>query len=293
MYGAAMTDKDETREDATDENSSGRAEGETSESSGAGTTSKSSAASSGEARKSSRAPTGRSGEKSRKQAGDSPRGTGRAGSSVAGPVALAAGLALAVGAAAGWFAHDAHAKSQLRKEANAAGEGGSCGAWEQAICSKLGQESAACQQVKAATNLLTTSACDVALQSVPATVSRVKAARASCDELQTRLCKDLSKASPACRLVESQTPSFPPEKCKGMLDQYDKVLEELKRVEQQMQQRGLGVPGMGGPGMGGPGMGSPRGPGSPPGAMPPAHGAAPQGATPNPAPPKAAPHGQQ
>jgi hypothetical protein len=62
-------------------------------------------------------------------------------------------------------------------------------------------------------------------------------------------------------MVKERTPSFPHERCDQMLQSYDKVIAELKQMDQQN-----GMP-MGG---GNPQMGSPQRlpPGMPPGGMP-------------------------
>jgi len=150
-------------------------------------------------------------------------------------IALAAG---GVGAAGGWFGHDAQAKAKLRAESAApAGSGapsGSCGAWQKKICTGAGDNSAACAEAKEAVDLLTSPACDAALLSVPATLAKVKAERATCDSLITKLCADLPPGSQACALVREKTPSFPRERCEGMLAHYDEVLGGLRDMDQQM-----------------------------------------------------------
>ena len=87
---------------------------------------------------------------------------------------------------------------------------------------------------------------------MPATIAKVKAARASCEDLVSKLCGDLPKGSQACDLVKDKTPSIPAGQCKEMLEHYDEVIGQLRTMDQQ------------GMGMGGP-------PGGPPGAMPPGH----------------------
>jgi hypothetical protein len=173
-------------------------------------------------------------------------------------------LALAAGGAAGWFGHIAQAKAAVeRADAAPAGSAakadGPCGAWETKICGSSGKESAACQQAKGAAELLTPSTCQAALNVVPATLAKVKAARASCDSLVAKLCADLPPGSTTCAMVKERTPSFPPDRCTEMMSHYDEVIGELRQIEQQG-----GVP-QGRPGMpGGPGMPAmPGGPGTP------------------------------
>ncbi|HMR77902.1 MAG TPA: hypothetical protein PKD61_22485 [Polyangiaceae bacterium] len=110
-------------------------------------------------------------------------------------------------------------------------------------------------------------ACNAALEDVPGTLERLKAARAVCDTLVEKLCADLGKESATCGMVKSKTDNIPPENCRGMMGNYDAVLGQLKMLEQQ---QGM----MGGPGMGGPPGGMrPGGPGGGmrPTSMPPGH----------------------
>ncbi len=170
-------------------------------------------------------------------------------------IALAAALALVAGAAAGWFGHQLQLKNKLSAESvpAAAGSSGPCHDWQQKICAGSGEASATCQEAKGASELLTEATCEAALISVPATLAKAKAARATCDNLVSKLCKDLPEGSQACALVKEKTPSFPPARCKEMLEHYDEVLAQLRMMDQQMP-----------PGMG---MGQPQG--GPHGAMPP------------------------
>jgi hypothetical protein len=173
-------------------------------------------------------------------------------------------LALLAGAAAGYFGHMLQVKAAAAKADSAAvgsdGKAGPCDAWEKKICSSTGEQSAACMQAKEATEILTSSACDAALAAVPATLTKVKAARASCDKLVSKLCADLPPGAQSCALVKEKTPSFPAQRCDEMLQHYDEVLGQLKQIEEQGGMGGPGRPRGGGPG--GPGMSAP--PGEPP-----------------------------
>jgi hypothetical protein len=179
-------------------------------------------------------------------------------------------LALAIGGAIGWFGQIQKTKSALRAEAAAAPAGsgaasGPCGAWQSKICTSAGEQSASCQEAKGAADLLLPSTCEVALGTVPETLAKVKAGRVSCDKLVTKICADLSPGSKTCDMVKERTPAFPRERCDQMLQNYDKVIGELK----QMDQQGGGMQ-MGGPQRMPPGGMRPMPPGGmPPGAMPP------------------------
>jgi hypothetical protein len=165
----------------------------------------------------------------------------------AGSVGLLLAVALAAGVAGGWFGHTAQAKAASeRADAAPAGSAGSsegpCGAWEAKICASSGKESASCQQAQMARDLLTPSSCQAALNAVPATLAKIKAARSSCDNLVKKLCGDLKPESPTCAMVKERTPSFPPKRCEEMLGNYDAVIAELRQME------ALGGPPTGGPG---------------------------------------------
>jgi hypothetical protein len=169
-------------------------------------------------------------------------------------------LALAAGVAGGWFGHIEQAKAKIRAESGPAPAGsasGACGAWEKKICSGSGEQSAACMQAKGATGLLTPTTCEVALEAVPATLAKVKAERVPCDNLTSKLCKDLPPDSQTCTMIKERTPSFPADKCKEMLKNYDQVLAEVRQLDQNPMP--MGMPGHGGPppGHGGPPPGQP------------------------------------
>jgi len=181
--------------------------------------------------------------------------------SIASSRAIAIGVvALALGGVLGWVAQIQKAKAAVRADIAAApavsgAPAGPCGAWQSKICSSAGLQSAACQQAKGATSLLLSSTCEVALGTMPETLAKLKAARASCDKLVTKLCADLPPGSKACDLVKERTPSFPSERCDQMLGSYDKVIAELKQIDAQgampmpgaQRMPGMGMPPGGGP----------------------------------------------
>jgi hypothetical protein len=151
------------------------------------------------------------------------------------------GVALAAGGGIGWFGHIEQAKAKIRAESApaASGSAGPCGAWEKRICSTSGEQSAPCQQAKGATALMTPGTCEVALEAVPATLAKVKAERAPCDSLVSKLCKDTSEGSKGCEMVKTRTPSFPVERCKELLQNYDQVLAEVRRIDENPMPQGM------------------------------------------------------
>ena len=151
---------------------------------------------------------------------------------------LFAVVALAAGGAGGWFLRDAKAAEDVSPTpdtggAAAAGSAGVCGDWAQKVCEGVGEENEACGQAKAAAGLLPEGACGSALADLPATVEKAKAARSTCDQLVEKACADLGKETETCKLVAAKTASFPASQCKQMLENYDKVLGELKQMEKQ------------------------------------------------------------
>ena len=183
--------------------------------------------------------------------------------------------ALVVGGAAGWFGHIQKGKAELRAALAAAPAGsgapsGPCGAWQSSLCKTTGEQSAACQQAKAATGVLSTAACESAVSTLPETFAKIKAERVICDKLANKLCADLPPGSKTCVMVKERTPSFPADRCDQMMKSYDNVIAELRQMDQQ---QGAHAPGMGMPG------GGMRMPGMPgmPGGSPHAQGAPPPG----------------
>lgn len=153
--------------------------------------------------------------------------------------AVIAVVALALGGVAGWFGHITHVKNKIRAESvpAAAGSGGPTGpclAWQKQLCASGGEESALCQQARAASEILLPSTCEAALESVPATLAKVKAERAPCDQLVNKLCADLPPGSGACTMVKEKTPAFPAVRCGEMLKDYDKVLEGVMQIDKQL-----------------------------------------------------------
>ena len=143
---------------------------------------------------------GRSGKRAAREARERAAKAAAPASVKSSSAVMFAVLALAAGGAAGWFGHVAQAKAMLRADSAPAAAGsaagsGPCGAWEKQICKGGGDESAACQQAKGATELLTPSTCEAALGSMPATLAKIKASRVPCETLVSKLCADLPPGS--------------------------------------------------------------------------------------------------
>ena len=50
-----------------------------------------------------------------------------------------------------------------------------------------------------------------------------------------KACKDIGEDTETCKMVRSRVGKFPVQRCKQMLEGYDKVLEELKAMEKRNQ----------------------------------------------------------
>lgn len=156
-------------------------------------------------------------------------------------VGLVAGLAL------GWFGRDMRKQAQEGLSASAdpasVAPGGSaapadgvnpvCKKWADAVCTGAGSKTQGCQQARAASKLLPPKACQGALADVETTVTKIKSERASCDQLVTKLCKEIGEDSQSCKMVREKTPSFPVAQCDKMLQNYPKVVAELQKMEKK------------------------------------------------------------
>ncbi len=104
------------------------------------------------------------------------------------------------------------------------------------ICKESGgDESPGCAQIKGATELMPPEACAAGLANVDFTIKKLGEKRAKCDELTKKLCGDLGKETETCKMVETHTKTFPPDRCEMMLSRYDEVLADLKKQEAKNQ----------------------------------------------------------
>ena len=151
-------------------------------------------------------------------------------------------LTLVVGAGLGWVVRGMRGGGDLSagpdpaltgSAAAAAASGGPCAAWSTTICEKAGPESEACGQARSAADSLPPNACNQALTEVPATLEKLKTSRSTCEELVTKLCKDIGPESQTCKMVKEKTAAFPASRCKQMMGNYDQVVKELKNMERQ------------------------------------------------------------
>ena len=108
---------------------------------------------------------------------------------------------------------------------------GPCAAFVNSVCGKAGKESSVCQSVTATAELLSPAACKAANQDISYAVQKLADQRKNCDLLSSRLCKDVGDSTQTCKMVQTQTKTFPPDRCSSMLEHYADVLADLKRME--------------------------------------------------------------
>jgi len=108
-----------------------------------------------------------------------------------------------------------------------------CKAYVDALCEKVGAQSPTCTGMTTTAETLSPATCNAAKRDIKYTVDKLAEKRKSCDTLVSRLCSELGKTTETCKMVETHTKNFPPERCKMMLERYPEVLADLKRMEDQ------------------------------------------------------------
>jgi protein-disulfide isomerase len=149
-------------------------------------------------------------------------------------LSIAVALAVAVlqaGCSKGRELHGArpHASGSASASASVAGP---CAPFVKKVCAGAGETSQTCQQVKGTTELLSANACKAVNRDADFAVKKLEEKRKDCDTLVSKLCAELGKTTDTCKMVETQTKTFPPERCSSMLARYKDVLGELKRMEE-------------------------------------------------------------
>jgi protein-disulfide isomerase len=101
------------------------------------------------------------------------------------------------------------------------------------ICKEATDTSPTCTSLKSSVELLTPEACAVAMAHVDFSLKQLASKRKKCDELTTKLCKDIGPATQTCEMVKNTTKGFPPERCDQMMQHYADVLDGLKKQEER------------------------------------------------------------
>ena len=124
-------------------------------------------------------------------------------------------------------------KDAARAPAGKAGTskaGDPCQQYAEKVCAETGGDtSAACGSFKSAAELMPPEACTAGIAGMAVTKTKLAQMRKVCDELAAKLCKDVDEPK-ACEMVKQQTANFPAAQCKGMMADYGKVLEQVKRI---------------------------------------------------------------
>jgi protein-disulfide isomerase len=149
-------------------------------------------------------------------------------------VSIAVALAVAGLQAGCSKSRELHGSARPRASGSAsasASVAGPCAPFVKKVCAGAGETSQTCQQVKGTTELLSDAACRAVNRDADFVVKKLAEKRKDCDTLVSKLCAELGKTSDTCKMVETQTKTFPPERCSAMLGRYKDVLTELKRME--------------------------------------------------------------
>ena len=117
-------------------------------------------------------------------------------------------------------------------DAAQATDAGPCADYATAVCAALSDDSAECGTMKAATELMPEAACTAGLKDIAYTTAKYKESRKVCDELVTKICDDLGKATETCGMVTLHTKKFPADRCASMMEQYPQVIADLKKREE-------------------------------------------------------------
>jgi protein-disulfide isomerase len=107
-----------------------------------------------------------------------------------------------------------------------------CQEYVDKLCEKVGKQSPTCTEMGKTAELLSPAVCTAAKRDIKYTADKLAEKRKNCDTLVSRLCGELGKETETCKMVETHTKNFPPERCKMMLDRYPEVLADLKKMEE-------------------------------------------------------------
>jgi protein-disulfide isomerase len=115
--------------------------------------------------------------------------------------------------------------------AAAAAPGGPCQKYAAALCEKAGKESETCTALTASAEILSPAACTAGLKDIAYSVKKLGDAHKSCDDLVAKLCEGIGPTTQTCNMVKTQTKSFPPARCKSMLEHVPEILVDLRKME--------------------------------------------------------------
>jgi protein-disulfide isomerase len=108
---------------------------------------------------------------------------------------------------------------------------GPCGEYAEKICAKAGAESPTCSSFKEATSVMSPAACTAGIKDIQVSLGKLSALRGDCDKLVKTLCDAVGPKTKTCNMVTTQTQTFPPARCKQMMEHIPQITEDLKKME--------------------------------------------------------------
>jgi protein-disulfide isomerase len=115
--------------------------------------------------------------------------------------------------------------------ASAGAPTGPCPDYMTKICDKAGQQSQTCQALSVVMDLLPKEACTAALKNIDYSMKKIADATKVCADLTKTLCDAIGPTTQTCQMVTTQTKTFSPERCKGMMQSLPEVIGQLKKME--------------------------------------------------------------
>ncbi len=106
-----------------------------------------------------------------------------------------------------------------------------CDEYADKVCKEAGEQSPTCQNMKGAVGFMPPAACQAGLADLDFTKKKIAETRKKCTELMDKLCADLGPGD-SCEMVRTQTARFTPQRCESLMQNYDKVLAQIKRQEE-------------------------------------------------------------
>lgn len=97
----------------------------------------------------------------------------------------------------------------------------------------MGELAYECTHARAASALLSDSACGQAQETVLTKLDAMKAERAPCSELTNKLCADLGPEGKGCELARAKEPTFSIDACQGMARRYPRVLAQITERQEK------------------------------------------------------------
>ena len=110
-------------------------------------------------------------------------------------------------------------------------------------CKSAGKDLAAksAGSVPGTAELLSPAACKAASKDASYALQKLAEQRKTCDHLASRLCKDIGENSETCKMVQTQTKTFPPDRCVMMIEHYADVLADVRRMDAAKQPLGAAL----------------------------------------------------